>query len=295
MPVNMLGPENGMHSPKPHWLRVPAPWGPDVMRMKERLRSYGLKTVCEEASCPNLGTCFREGVATVMILGRICTRACPFCDVDHGKPAPPDGDEPLRVVQMVREAGLRFLVVTSVDRDDLPDGGAAQFVSVVKALRSGAPSVGIEILVPDFRRSLDRSLDVLHGVPINVFNHNLETVPRLYPTVRPGADYEHSLCLLRRFAKSHPDIPVKSGIMAGLGENRDEIRSVLKDMREAGVTMLTVGQYLAPSRTHLKVERYLDPGEFEEIGQEARNLGFRIAESGPLVRSSFHAERLLER
>jgi lipoic acid synthetase len=296
MADNLLAKEKGtgLHSPKPSWLRVPAPWGVEVMRMKERLRSHDLRTVCEEASCPNLGTCFREGVATVMILGRVCTRACPFCDVDHGKPFSPDSEEPQRIVRLVREAGLRFLVVTSVDRDDLSDGGAAHFVSVVKALRSDLPSVGIEILVPDFRHSLERSLDILKDIRIDVFNHNLETVPSLYPRVRPGADYRHSLTLLSRFAASQPEVPVKSGLMVGLGESREEIRSVMKDMKNAGVSMVTIGQYLAPSRNHLGVVRYLPPDEFEEIGMEARTTGFRVVESGPLVRSSYHAEKLLD-
>jgi lipoic acid synthetase len=260
--------------------------------MKERLRGLGLRTVCEEASCPNLGTCFREGVATVMILGRTCTRACPFCDVDHGKPSPPDSDEPRRVVELVRETGLRFLVLTSVDRDDLPDGGASHFLSVVDHLKKDFPDLGIEVLVPDFRHSLDRSLAILRGARIDVFNHNLETVPRLYPRVRPGADYRHSLKLLSGFSGVRPEIPVKSGLMVGLGEEREEIREVLGDMREAGVRIVTVGQYLAPSPAHLPVVRYIHPDEFLEIAGEAREMGFSGIESGPLVRSSFHASQV---
>lgn len=291
MPTPMQTQNSGPFNPKPAWLRVPAPWGPEVARMKERLRAHGLGTVCEEASCPNLGTCFREGTATVMLLGRICTRACPFCDVDHGKPAPPDPEEPARVVRLVRDAGLRFLVVTSVDRDDLPDGGAGHFVRVVEALRKEVPAVGIEILVPDFRRSLDLSLSLLEGIKVDVFNHNLETVPRLYQSVRPGADYRHSLDLLSRFSGRHPGIPVKSGIMAGLGEDRREMLSVLRDLRASGVSIVTIGQYLAPSKNHLAVVRYLHPDEFAEIGEEARGMGFALVESGPLVRSSFHAEQ----
>lgn len=282
-------------SPKPSWLRVLSPLGPEVSGMKGRLRAHGLATVCEEASCPNLGTCFREGIATVMILGRICTRSCPFCDVDHGRPAPPDPEEPSRLSRMVSEAGLRYLVVTSVDRDDLPDGGAGHFASVVETLRLRNPSLKIEILVPDFRHSLETSLPILAGIRPSVFNHNLETVPRLYRTVRPGADYAHSLTLLSRYARLSPGIPVKSGIMAGLGETREEIGAVLREMREAGVTMVTVGQYLPPSRSHLPVFRYLSPSEFDEIGDEARELGFDAVESGPLVRSSYHAESLLGR
>ncbi len=280
-------------APKPSWLKVQAPFGPEVSEMKRRLRSHGLATVCEEASCPNLGTCFREGVATVMILGRICTRSCPFCDVDHGRPAPPDPEEPSRLARMVAEAGLRYLVVTSVDRDDLPDGGAEHFAAVVETLRLHNPSLGIEILVPDFRHSLEVSLRVLAGIRPTVLNHNLETVPRLYRTVRPGADYGHSLSLLSRYALLSPGIPVKSGIMAGLGETREEIGVVLRDMRMSGVTMVTVGQYLPPSKNHLPVVRYLSPSEFDEIGDEARRLGFDAVESGPLVRSSYHAESLL--
>ncbi len=286
--------ENFPLSPKPAWLRVPAPWGPSVARMKDRLRGHGLRTVCEEASCPNLGTCFGEGVATVMILGRICTRSCPFCDVDHGKPSPPDPDEPRRVSALVRETGLRFLVVTSVDRDDLPDGGASHFLSVINHLREEIPDLGIEILVPDFRRSFDLSLSVLRGARVDVFNHNLETVPRLYPSVRPGSDYRHSLALLANFAGDHPGIPVKSGIMVGLGEDRAEIRNVLSDMRDAGVTIVTVGQYLPPSRQHLPVTRYLHPDEFREIASEARQMGFSGVESGPLVRSSLHAATIVK-
>ncbi len=284
--------ENFPLSPKPQWLRVPAPWGPEVTRMKERLRGHGLRTVCEEASCPNLGTCFREGVATVMILGKTCTRACPFCDVDHGKPVQPDPDEPRRVGELVRETGLRFLVLTSVDRDDLPDGGASHFLSVVDHLKNAFPDLGIEILVPDFRHSLERSLEILLEAPIDVFNHNMETVPRLYQKVRPGADYRHSLNLLSRFAAARPGLPVKSGLMVGLGEEREEIRGLLEDMRETGVTIVTVGQYLAPSTAHLPVARYLHPEEFREIAAEAWAMGFAHVESGPLVRSSFHASRL---
>lgn len=261
--------------------------------MKARLRHHGLSTVCEEASCPNLGSCFREGVATIMILGKVCTRACPFCDVDHGRPAPPDPEEPERLASMAADTGIRYLVVTSVDRDDLSDGGAGHFAEVVKALRRRLPSLGIEILVPDFRHCLDRALPVLGGISPTVFNHNIETVPRLYQKVRPGADYRHSLSLLSRFSKNSPGIPVKSGIMVGIGERREEIVEVLKDMREAGVTMVTVGQYLPPSSRHLPVERYLDPKEFAEIGDVAKELGFQAVESAPLVRSSYHAEHLL--
>ncbi|MDA8112133.1 MAG: lipoyl synthase [Nitrospiraceae bacterium] len=280
-------------SPKPNWLRVRPPLGPEVSEMKARLRHHGLSTVCEEASCPNLGSCFREGVATIMILGKVCTRACPFCDVDHGRPAPPDPEEPERLASMAADTGIRYLVVTSVDRDDLSDGGAGHFAEVVKALRRRLPSLGIEILVPDFRHCLERALPVLGGISPTVFNHNIETVPRLYQKVRPGADYRHSLSLLSRFSKNSPGIPVKSGIMVGVGERREEIVEVLKDMREAGVTMVTVGQYLPPSSRHLPVERYLDPNEFAEIGEKAKELGFHAVESAPLVRSSYHAEHLL--
>ncbi len=262
--------------------------------MKERLRSHGLKTVCEEATCPNLGSCFREGVATVMVLGRICTRACPFCDVDHGKPSPPDLDEPARLAALVKETGVRFLVVTSVDRDDLPDGGAGHFRDIVKTLRREIPDLGIEILVPDFRRSLDLSLSLLRNIEIDVFNHNLETVPSLYSIVRPGADYRHSLRLLSRFSSENPGIPVKSGIMVGLGEAAPDVREVLSDLRDSGVTIVTIGQYLPPSLSHLPVSRYVHPDEFLAMGEEARQMGFSVVESGPLVRSSYHAEKLLK-
>ena len=280
-------------TPKPDWLRVRPPLGPEVAGMKARLRLHGLATVCEEASCPNLGSCFREGVATVMILGRVCTRACPFCDVDHGRPAPPDPEEPERVARMAFETGLRYLVVTSVDRDDLVDGGAGHFAEVVKALRKRLPSAGIEILVPDFRHCLEKALPILGTILPTVFNHNVETVPRLYGKVRPGADYRHSLSLLSRFSALAPGTPVKSGIMVGMGERREEVEEVLRDMRKAGVTMVTVGQYLPPSARHLPVERYLTPSEFDEIGAVAKGLGFHAVESAPLVRSSYHAERLL--
>ena len=293
-PVDQVGGEvRPLPSPKPGWLRVRPPLGPEVSAMKARLRRHGLATVCEEASCPNLGTCFREGVATVMVLGRICTRACPFCEVDHGRPAPPDPDEPERLAAMAVETGIRYLVVTSVDRDDLPDGGAGHFAEVVTALRRRLPALGIEILVPDFRHCLERALPVLGTIVPSVFNHNLETVPRLYGKVRPGADYRHSLALLSGFARTSPGIPVKSGIMVGIGERREEIGEVLDDMRRAGVTLVTVGQYLPPSVRHLPVDRYLDPSEFAEIGEMAKGLGFHAVESAPLVRSSYHAERLL--
>lgn len=277
--------------PKPSWLRVPSPLHPDVMALRKRLSESGLHTVCEEARCPNIGECFRQGTATFMILGNLCTRACPFCDVDHGKPLPPDPFEPEHLARAVVRMGLRHVVVTSVDRDDLPDGGAAHFVKVIDALRESAPGVTVEILVPDFRGCLPKALDTLSRSLPDLFNHNMETVPRLYRKARPGADYAHSLELLSRFSRAHPDIPVKSGIMLGLGEEDAEVLDVIHDLRAAGCSMLTIGQYLSPSSEHLPVERYVSPEEFSRWKSLAIQAGFRNVAAGPLVRSSYHAEQ----
>ncbi|MCH9670887.1 MAG: lipoyl synthase [Gammaproteobacteria bacterium] len=275
---------------KPSWIRVKAPTSTKVSELKALLRDQGLVTVCEEASCPNLAECFSHGTATFMIMGDVCTRRCPFCDVAHGRPQPLDVDEPARLAQTVKRMALRYVVVTSVDRDDLRDGGAQHFAHCIAALREHAPNVRVEILVPDFRARMDKALSFLVADPPDVFNHNLETVPRLYKMARPGADYAWSLTLLKRFKEACPDVPTKSGLMVGLGERDEEIIEVLHDMRAHGVDMVTIGQYLQPSRGHLPVERYLEPAGFAALGQQARALGFENVASGPLVRSSYHAD-----
>ncbi len=276
---------------KPAWIRARAPNLPSVLRLKGLLRAHGLHTVCEEAACPNLGECFDRGTATFMIMGDICTRRCPFCDVAHGRPRPLDPEEPARLAQVVRAMGLRYVVVTSVDRDDLRDGGGAHFAACVGALREACPGLQVEVLVPDFRGRVARALEALSAAPPDVFNHNLETVPRLYRKARPGADYAGSLALLRRFKDACPGVPTKSGLMLGLGEEDGEIRAVLRDLRAHGCDMLTLGQYLQPSRHHLPVERYVPPEQFQALADYARGLGFRHVASGPMVRSSYHADR----
>jgi lipoic acid synthetase len=276
---------------KPPWIRVRVANTPEVLRLKALLREQGLHTVCEEAACPNIGECFGHGTATFMILGDVCTRRCPFCDVAHGRPAPPDPREPEKLAATVARLGLKFVVVTSVDRDDLRDGGAAHFTACIAAIRRASPGIQVEILVPDFRGRLDGALEILSTAPPDVFNHNLETVPRLYRAVRPGADYAHSLALLRAFKARHPGIPTKSGLMVGLGETGAEIEQVMRDLRAHGCELLTVGQYLQPSRHHLPVERFVPPAEFEHYARLGAALGFRHVASGPLVRSSYHAEQ----
>jgi len=248
---------------KPSWIRARSPAGPDVQRLKKVLREKRLYTVCEEASCPNLGECFTHGTATFMIMGDICTRRCPFCDVAHGRPDALDPDEPKHLAETIKAMGLRYVVVTSVDRDDLRDGGAAHFVACVQAIRTQNPNTQIEILVPDFRGRMDRALEILHEAPPDVFNHNLETVPRLYKMARPGSDYHWSLELLQRFKEQYPDVPTKSGLMLGLGETLAEVETVMQDMRRHAVDMLTLGQYLQPSRHHLPVDRFVHPDEFD--------------------------------
>jgi lipoic acid synthetase len=285
-----IAPVEGPLPRKPPWIRVKAPLGPGVRRIKNLLRQHGLHSVCEEASCPNLAECFNHGTATFMIMGDLCTRRCPFCDVAHGRPKPLDGDEPEHLAQAVAALDLKYVVITSVDRDDLRDGGAGHFAACVSWLRQRCPDTRIEVLVPDFRGRLDRALAALAAAPADVFNHNLETVPRLYRMARPGADYAWSLRLLQRFKQEHPGIPTKSGLMLGLGEQRHEVEQVLADLREHGCDMLTIGQYLQPSRHHLPVDRYWHPGEFESLGEFARGLGFLSVASGPLVRSSYHAD-----
>jgi len=276
---------------KPAWIRAKSPAGPEVQRLKSVLRENQLYTVCEEASCPNLGECFAHGTATFMIMGDICTRRCPFCDVAHGRPDPLDENEPHNLAQTIKAMGLRYVVVTSVDRDDLRDGGAGHFVACIQAVREASPDIRIEILVPDFRGRKDRALNILRTAPPDVFNHNLETVPRLYRQARPGSDYAWSLDLLRQFKREHPGVPSKSGLMLGLGETLDEVEQVMRDMREHNVEMLTLGQYLQPSKHHLPVNRYVHPDEFEQLRVLGESLGFSQVASGPMVRSSYHADQ----
>jgi len=279
---------------KPPWLRVRMPMGEEVDRLKAMLRERRLHTVCEEASCPNLPECFGKGTATFMIMGDICTRRCAFCDVAHGRPLPLDPREPAQLAEAVAAMGLRYVVITSVDRDDLKDGGGAHFADCVAAVRKAAPGVHVEVLVPDFRARMEKALEAMAAAPPDVFNHNLETVPRLYRSVRPGADYQWSLSLLATFGRRHPAIPTKSGLMLGLGETLEEVEAVMADLRAHGVAMLTLGQYLRPSRHHHPVERYVTPAEFDALAETGRRLGFRHVASGPLVRSSYHADRQAE-
>jgi len=276
---------------KPAWIRARSPTHPQVGRLKALLRSHRLNTVCEEASCPNIGECFAHGTATFMIMGRLCTRRCPFCDVAHGRPNPLDPQEPENLARALAAMKLKFVVITSVDRDDLRDGGAAHFVACIEAVRQHTPQTSIEILVPDFRGRLAVALDTFAPALPDVFNHNLETVPRLYKAARPGSDYQHSLELLRQFKARYPAVPTKSGLMVGLGEADDEIAMVMRDLRDAGCDMLTIGQYLQPSRDHLPVERFVAPAQFEAFARLGRELGFANVASGPMVRSSYHAEQ----
>ena len=276
---------------KPDWIRVKAPSTPEVIRLKKTLRKQSLHTVCEEANCPNLGECFSKGTATFMILGNVCTRRCPFCDVAHGRPDAVDENEPAKLAATISSMHLRYVVITSVDRDDLRDGGAGHYVKCITAIREKSPQTRIEVLVPDFRGRMDTALDILSKCPPDVMNHNLETVPRLYREVRPGADYEWSLTLLKEFKQAHPDVPAKSGLMLGLGENFDEVVAVMRDLREHDCDMLTIGQYLQPSRHHLPVSRYVEPDEFRQYSKLGEEMGFANVASGPLVRSSYHADQ----
>jgi lipoic acid synthetase len=281
---------------KPSWIRVRAPApGSRFHEIKQTLRAHRLHTVCEEASCPNIGECFGKGTATFMIMGDKCTRRCPFCDVGHGRPDPLDADEPENLARTIAALRLAYVVITSVDRDDLRDGGASHFVACIRAVREHSPGTAIEVLVPDFRGRLERALDVLDAAPPDVMNHNLETVPRLYRQARPGADYAHSLALLGEFKRRHPAVPTKSGLMLGLGETDEEILAVMRDLRSNGVDMLTIGQYLAPSAHHLPVLRYAPPEVFAALEREAIALGFRHAAVGPMVRSSYHADHQAHR
>jgi lipoic acid synthetase len=281
---------------KPPWIRVRLPSGNAVQSLKERLRANSLVTVCEEATCPNIHECFNKGTATFMILGEVCTRRCSFCDVAHGRPLPPDEREPDNLARTIRDMRLRYVVVTSVDRDDLRDGGAGHFAACTERIRALNPGIGIEILVPDFRgrNRIERALDILSAQPPDVFNHNVETVEALYRDVRPGADYGWSLTLLQRFKRACPDIPTKSGIMLGLGETRAQVEGALRDLRDHDVDLVTLGQYLQPTPHHHPVLRYWTPEEFEYFADFGRQLGFTHIASGPLVRSSYHADRMAE-
>lgn len=278
---------------KPPWIRIRLPRGNAVEQLKQKLREQQLVTVCEEASCPNIHECFSKGTATFMILGEVCTRRCSFCDVAHGRPKPPDPDEPRHLAETIKAMGLRYVVITSVDRDDLRDGGAGHFVESIREVRQHSPQTQIEILTPDFRGRgrLERALAIMAEAPPDVFNHNLETVPQLYPNVRPGADYQWSLRLLKEFKAQHPAIPTKSGIMLGLGETREQVLELFQDLRANNVDMVTVGQYLQPSAHHHPVLRYWTPEEFDELAARGHEMGFTHVASGPLVRSSYHADQ----
>ena len=279
---------------KPSWIRVRIPSDGSVARLKAKLRENRLVTVCEEASCPNIHECFSHGTATFMILGEVCTRRCSFCDVAHGRPKPPDPAEPLHLAQTIKDMGLRYVVVTSVDRDDLRDGGATHFVDCITAIREFSPATKIEILTPDFRGKgrMERALEILAANPPDVFNHNIETVPDLYPNVRPGADYQWSLTLLQKFKAQHPGLPTKSGIMLGLGETMEQVQATLRDLRAHDVDMITIGQYLQPTPHHHPVMRYWTPEEFDSLREFGEALGFTHVASGPMVRSSYHADRM---
>ena len=276
--------------PKPDWIRVRVPLSQEINRVRKILRSHKLATVCEEASCPNLAECFGGGTATFMILGEICTRRCAFCDVAHGIPLPADPEEPSNLAVAIAELGLNYVVITSVDRDDMADGGAAHFAACIKAVRDKMPDIRIEILVPDFRNRVEVALPVLLQTPPDVFNHNLETVSALYKKVRPGANYRHSLSLLKTWHERFPEVPAKSGLMLGLGETRPQLLEALSDLHQHGVSMLTLGQYLQPGPHHLPVQRYVPPEEFSELAVLAHDIGFSQVASGPLVRSSYHAD-----
>ena len=290
-PIKIIPDSNGVALRKPSWIRVRPSSSKAFCDVKRILREQKLHTVCEEASCPNIGECFGNGTATFMILGDLCTRRCPFCDVAHGRPLPPDAEEPLHLAQSIAAMGLRYVVITSVDRDDLRDGGAQHFVDCIRQIRLHSPGTKIEILVPDFRGRLEVALEKLSAYPPDVLNHNLETVPRLYKQCRPGADYAHSLKLLKDFKAGSPQVPTKSGLMLGLGETDNEIHEVLSDLRQNGVELLTVGQYLQPSIGHLPVMRYVPPDSFKELERVAAEMGFRNAACGPMVRSSYHADQ----
>lgn len=288
IPVKVITTEHPAR--KPAWIRAKVPLGNRVSEIKQNLRKHNLFSVCEEAACPNLGECFSKGTATFMIMGDLCTRRCPFCDVAHGKPQPLDTDEPKQLALAIEEMQLGYVVITSVDRDDLRDGGAGHFASCIHAIRERSPHTRIEILVPDFRGRMPVALEKLGSETADVFNHNLETVPRLYKQARPGADYKHSLALLAQFKISQPTVKTKSGLMLGLGEEMGEVIEVMRDLRQANCEMLTLGQYLQPSLDHLPVVRYVTPDEFDQLATIGHELGFAHVASGPMVRSSYHAD-----
>ena len=276
---------------KPEWIRAKLPTGQRFFEIKEILRNQKLHTVCEEASCPNIGECFSHGTATFMIMGDICTRRCPFCDVGHGRPNPLDPNEPQHLAESVAAMRLKYVVITSVDRDDLRDGGAQHFADCLREIRRLSPSIQLETLVPDYRGRMEIALDITASEPPDVFNHNLETVPRLYRAARPGSDFEWSLDLLENFKKRVPGVPTKSGLMLGLGETDEEVLEVMQRMREHEIDMLTLGQYLQPSRSHMAVQRFVHPDTFAWFAEEGARMGFKNVASGPLVRSSYHADQ----
>ncbi|MGR6757120.1 lipoyl synthase [Aeromonas veronii] len=291
IPVKFMPDPNEELLRKPDWMRIKLPPSSQkIEHIKSTLRKNKLHSVCEEASCPNLAECFNHGTATFMIMGAICTRRCPFCDVAHGRPLALDPEEPKKLALTIKEMNLKYVVITSVDRDDLRDGGAQHFADCIREIREHSPQTRIEILTPDFRGRMEQALEVFRETPPDVFNHNLETAPRMYRVARPGADYKWSLELLRRIKEMHPHVPTKSGLMMGLGETNEEIVEVLKDLRAHGVNMLTLGQYLQPSRHHLPVKRYVPPAEFDELKDVAMEMGFTHAACGPFVRSSYHAD-----
>ena len=276
---------------KPEWMRVRLSTSPKVQTIKGILRKHKMATVCEEAACPNLHECFSNGTATFMIMGEICTRRCPFCDVGHGKPNPLDANEPKNLALAINEMGINYVVITSVDRDDLRDGGAQHFADCIREAKLLTPELQVEVLVPDFRGRMAPALEILTATPPDVFNHNMETVPRLYREARPGANYEWSLKLLKDYKALNPNVPTKSGLMVGLGETKEELLRTLDDLRAHDVDMLTVGQYLQPSLSHLPVDRFVHPDEFAEYTAYAESIGFKQAACGPLVRSSYHADK----
>ncbi len=290
IPIKVIPTEKEDMPRKPDWLRVRMGNNAEVKRIKEKLRHHKLASVCEEASCPNLGECFSHGTATFMIMGDICTRRCPVCDVAHGRPNALSPDEPRELAEAITDMGLKYVVITSVDRDDLRDGGAQHFAECIRETRERSDTIQIETLVPDFRGRMDIAIDILKDNPPDVFNHNLETVPRLYKKVRPGADYAWSLELLKRYKAVRPEVRTKSGLMVGVGETNEEIIEVMHDLRAHDVNMITIGQYLQPSRDHLPVDRFVTPEEFKEFERIAKELGFSHVASGPLVRSSYHAD-----
>ena len=279
---------------KPSWIRAKLPASPEISRIKQILRKHKLASVCEEAACPNLGECFSGGTATFMIMGEICTRRCPFCDVAHGRPNALDENEPRELAEAIAEMQLKYVVITSVDRDDLRDGGAQHFADCIRETRQRSEGIRIEVLVPDFRGRMDVALDILEQEAPDVFNHNLESVPSLYKKIRPGSDYQWSLDLLKKYKERRPDVLTKSGLMLGLGETADELIRVMKDMRAHNIDMITLGQYLQPSRDHLPVDRFVTPEEFDEFGRIAEELGFKSVASGPMVRSSYHADKQVD-